>query len=138
MLRKCPSHGFDELTQIHIFRNGLQPQLKLLLDVDTPLILGRPFMKTERMMIDIDDGLMKLRFQDEEVCFDLSEAMKHPSDKGDCFRIDDMEEVIMQVESQVHVFNPLEKTLTKAFDVLNEEEEKEIEECLRDLDAFEE
>src|ERR1051325_601069 len=32
MLRKCPSHGFDELTQIHIFRNGLQPQHKLLLD----------------------------------------------------------------------------------------------------------
>jgi hypothetical protein len=23
MLRKCPNHGFDELTQIHIFRNGL-------------------------------------------------------------------------------------------------------------------
>lgn len=32
MLRKCPSHGFDELTQIHIFPNGLQPQHKLLLD----------------------------------------------------------------------------------------------------------
>src|ERR1043165_9623365 len=32
MLKKCPSHGFDELTQIHIFRNGLQPQHKLLLD----------------------------------------------------------------------------------------------------------
>src|SRR4051812_45337047 len=25
-------HGFDELTQIHIFRNGLQPQPKTLLD----------------------------------------------------------------------------------------------------------
>jgi hypothetical protein len=32
MLRKCPSHGFDELTQIHIFRNGLLQQTKLLLD----------------------------------------------------------------------------------------------------------
>src|ERR1051325_5020058 len=32
MLRKCPSHGFDEITQIHIFHNGLQPQPKLLLD----------------------------------------------------------------------------------------------------------
>ncbi|CAJ2661681.1 uncharacterized protein LOC123886209 [Trifolium pratense] len=32
MLRKCPSHGFDELTQIHIFRNGLLQQSKLLLD----------------------------------------------------------------------------------------------------------
>ncbi|MCI86580.1 hypothetical protein A2U01_0107861, partial [Trifolium medium] len=25
-------------------------------DDDVPLILGRPFMKTARMMIDIDDG----------------------------------------------------------------------------------
>ncbi|XP_058751159.1 uncharacterized protein LOC131624217 [Vicia villosa] len=65
-------------------------------DIDTPLILGRPFMKTVRMMIDIDDGLMKLRFQDEE------------------------------------------KTLTEALEVLNEDEEKEIEACLRDLDVSKE
>ena len=32
LLRKCPKHGFDELTHIHIFRNGLQQQSKLLLD----------------------------------------------------------------------------------------------------------
>ncbi|XP_058726409.1 uncharacterized protein LOC131597750 [Vicia villosa] len=34
-------------------------------DRDVPLILRRPFMKTSRMMIDIDDGLMKVRVQDE-------------------------------------------------------------------------
>ncbi|KAK2357770.1 hypothetical protein QL285_095012 [Trifolium repens] len=33
MLRRCPIHGFDDLTQIHIFRNGLLHQLKLFLDV---------------------------------------------------------------------------------------------------------
>src|SRR3954466_3842810 len=32
MLRKCKGHGFDDLTQIHIFRNGLQPVHKTLLD----------------------------------------------------------------------------------------------------------
>ncbi|XP_045810252.1 uncharacterized protein LOC123904661 [Trifolium pratense] len=36
-------------------------------DDDVPLILGRPFMKTARMMIDIDDGVMKVRVQDEEI-----------------------------------------------------------------------
>ncbi|XP_058745879.1 uncharacterized protein LOC131618729 [Vicia villosa] len=49
-------------------------------DRDVPLILGRPFMKTARMMIDIDDGLMKVRVQDEEVTFNLFEAMKHPKE----------------------------------------------------------
>ncbi|MCI81889.1 hypothetical protein A2U01_0103163, partial [Trifolium medium] len=33
---------------------------------DVPLILGRPFVKTAHMMIDIDDGIMKVRVQDEE------------------------------------------------------------------------
>ena len=35
MLRTCPNHGFVELTQIHIFHNGLLPQPKLLLDATT-------------------------------------------------------------------------------------------------------
>lgn len=34
MLRKCQGHGFDDLTQIHIFRHGLQPQPKTLLDAN--------------------------------------------------------------------------------------------------------
>ena len=61
-------------------------------DRDVPLILGRPFMKTARMMIDVDDGLMKVRVQDEEVTFNLFKAMKHPHDKHDSFRNDAIEE----------------------------------------------
>lgn len=50
-------------------------------DDDAPLILGRPFMKTARMMIDIDDGLMMVCVQDEEVYFNPFEAMKHSKDE---------------------------------------------------------
>lgn len=32
MLRRCPRHGFRELAEINMFRNGLQQQPKLLLD----------------------------------------------------------------------------------------------------------
>ena len=32
MIRKCKGHGFDELTLVHIFRNGLQSVHKTLLD----------------------------------------------------------------------------------------------------------
>lgn len=52
---------------------------------DAPLILSRPFRKTVRMMIGNDYGQMKVRVQDEEVCFNLFEAMKHSKDKSDCF-----------------------------------------------------
>ncbi len=32
LLRKCPNHGFDDKTQLYIFRHGLQQQPKMLLD----------------------------------------------------------------------------------------------------------
>jgi len=31
-LRKCPKHGFDDTTQIHMFRGGLLPEPKLIID----------------------------------------------------------------------------------------------------------
>jgi len=47
-------------------------------DVEVPLILGRPFTKTARVIIDVDKGKLKVYAQDEEVSFDIFEAMKHP------------------------------------------------------------
>jgi hypothetical protein len=75
-------------------------------DDDAPLILGRPFMKTARMMIDVDDGLMKVRVQNEEVTFDLFEAMKHSKDSRDSFRIDVIEEATFEVSKHIHEFVP--------------------------------
>src|ERR1043165_9832081 len=87
-------------------------------DVDAPLILGRPFMKTARMMIDIDDGLMKVRVQDEEICFNLFEAMKHPIDKKDFFKIDVIEEATQEVN--------------------DEEDSRDLEECLDGMEISKE
>ncbi|XP_058734111.1 uncharacterized protein LOC131605818 [Vicia villosa] len=71
-------------------------------DHDVPLILGRPFMKTTRMMIDIDDGIMKVRVQDTEVIFTLFESMKPPKDEHDNFRVDDEKGEIIEVDNQFH------------------------------------
>ncbi|XP_058783817.1 uncharacterized protein LOC131658555 [Vicia villosa] len=71
-------------------------------DRDVPLILGRPFMKTTRMMIDIDDGIMKVRVQDKEVIFTLFESMKPHKDEHDNFRIDDEKGEIIKVANQIH------------------------------------
>ncbi|XP_027927622.1 uncharacterized protein LOC114184513 [Vigna unguiculata] len=48
-------------------------------NVEVPLILGRPFMKTVRLLIDVD-GKPTVRVQDEEVNFNVFEAMSHPKD----------------------------------------------------------
>ncbi|XP_058784178.1 uncharacterized protein LOC131658947 [Vicia villosa] len=103
-------------------------------DKESPIILGRPFMKTARMMIDIDDSIMKLRVQDDEVCFNLFDAMKQPKDKSDCFRLDVTEEVAIEVASEIHLSNSLERSLVDSFNVLTQEEEKEIEVFVKELE----
>ncbi|KAK2373435.1 hypothetical protein QL285_074466 [Trifolium repens] len=107
-------------------------------DDDVPLILGRGFMKTACMMINIDDGVMKVRVQNEEVNFNLWEAMKHSNDKGACFKLDAIEEAILDVRKQMHRPSPLKQALTDAFNELDPDKEQEIEECLKELDSLNE
>ena len=40
-------------------------------DSEVPLILGRPFMKTAKVMIDVDDGKLTVKVQDDEVQFNV-------------------------------------------------------------------
>ncbi|XP_019455058.1 PREDICTED: uncharacterized protein LOC109356176 [Lupinus angustifolius] len=64
-------------------------------DAEVPLILGRPFMKTTRVNIDVDEGKLKVRGQDDEVNFNVFEAIHPPKDKQHCFRVDVGEEPYM-------------------------------------------
>ena len=95
-------------------------------DVEVPLILGRPFMKTARVLIDVDDGKLTMRVQDEEVNFNVFEAMSHPKDIGGCFRVDMLDEVLMSSKKDLHASSPLEKALIDAFETLNDKEEKRL------------
>jgi hypothetical protein len=107
-------------------------------DDDVPLILGRSFIKTARMMIDSDDGIMKVRVQDEEVSFNLWEAMKHPKGKGACFKLDATDEAITDARKQLHKPSSLEQALTDAFNELDPDKEEEVEDFLKKLDELEE
>ncbi|XP_048231755.1 uncharacterized protein LOC125370421 [Ricinus communis] len=59
----------------------------VILDVDgkssVPLILGRPFLTTSRAIIDVCDGKLELRVEDETVTFDLNNSMKQSLDHDD-------------------------------------------------------
>ncbi|XP_020209235.1 uncharacterized protein LOC109794168, partial [Cajanus cajan] len=107
-------------------------------DSEVPLILGRPFMKTAKVIIDVDDGKLKVRVQDDEVNFNVFEAMKHPSDKSGCFRVDVIDELCMEAQKSFSVATPLEKALVNAVSEINEEDEKEIQKCLEELDKAKE
>ena len=47
-------------------------------DKEIPIILGRPFLSTGRAMIDVQRGELKLRVHDDEVKFNVFEAVRHP------------------------------------------------------------
>ncbi|MCI43472.1 hypothetical protein A2U01_0064709, partial [Trifolium medium] len=72
------------------------------------------------------------------VSFNLWEAMKHPKDKGVCLKMDVIDEAVLDVKTKVMKPSPLEQVLTDAFTDIDSDEEQEIKECLRDLDALKE
>ena len=80
-------------------------------DNEVPLIFGRPFMKTSKIMIDVEDGKLTIRVQGDEVQFNVFEAMKHPKDKGECFQMDILDEVISNSRKYIQRKEGLEKNI---------------------------
>ncbi|XP_061342861.1 uncharacterized protein LOC133289024 [Gastrolobium bilobum] len=63
-------------------------------DAEIPLLLGRPFLATARAMIDVEQWKLMLRMNEETVTINVFESMKHPSDGGDFFMIDIIQEAV--------------------------------------------
>src|SRR3954469_10505843 len=72
MLRKCKGHGFDDLTQIHIFRNGLQPVHKTLLDATAGGSLMSKSAEDAIMIID------RMALNDLQTQHDRSPSQRKP------------------------------------------------------------
>ncbi|XP_015166292.1 uncharacterized protein [Solanum tuberosum] len=49
------------------------------IDVKVPIILGRPFLATDRALVDVESGKLKFRVNDDEVTFNIYKSMKQPS-----------------------------------------------------------
>ncbi|XP_022864005.1 uncharacterized protein LOC111384027 [Olea europaea var. sylvestris] len=47
-------------------------------DKDVPIILGRPFLDIARALIDVQQGQLTLRLGEEQVSFNVFNAMKYP------------------------------------------------------------
>ncbi|CAL0334640.1 unnamed protein product [Lupinus luteus] len=104
-------------------------------DKEVPLILGRPFMKTARVVIDVDDGKLKVRVDDQEVNFNVFEAMHHPRDKQHCFRMDVIDNLFLLDDIHMKSNNPLEKVLMGELEGSSPSEDKMMETYLAELDA---
>ena len=99
-------------------------------DKEIPIILGRPFLATGRAMIDVQRGELKLRVQEEEVKFNVFEAVRHPAESDTCFMAEMVEAI---VSSRSGLTDPLETSLVE-----NESENlsDEAEEYVKWMDSF--
>ncbi|MCH91321.1 hypothetical protein A2U01_0012248 [Trifolium medium] len=100
-----------------------------------PLLLGRPFLATGRALIDVEMGELMLRTHGEQIMFNVFEAMKRHDEDTECFWVDLVEEVVEDVFAEETPTPPLERVLVNSIDDLEEEWEREIELCLKNLDA---
>jgi hypothetical protein len=74
-------------------------------DDDIPLILGRPFLRTGICLIDLEDGTLTLKMYYEVVKLNVLEAIKHPKEKEECYRVDILNSIIgEQIKNKFQVY----------------------------------
>ena len=57
--------------------------MKMEEDTQVPLLLGRPFLATGAVLIDVQKGELTLRVGDEAVQFNINRSLEHPNVKSD-------------------------------------------------------
>jgi len=67
-------------------------------DNEVPLILGRPFMKTTRAIVDVDKRKLKVRTQDYEVTFNVFDGLKRSNAGKDCLQTDTSNEAFPETK----------------------------------------
>ncbi|XP_049358593.1 uncharacterized protein LOC125823236 [Solanum verrucosum] len=81
------------------------------IDAKIPIILGRPFLATGRVLVDVESGELKIRVNEDEVTFDMYKSMKHPSDIHVISTDDMVDEAVASVSHLMCSKEPLEVVL---------------------------
>ena len=102
------------------------------------LSLGRPFTNTANVGISVTEGKCTLQVDDEEITFDVREAMKHPKDKRACFKGDIIDEVIEEQTPQIVTPTPLKLVLTNVVEDLTPKHNDNLGECIQHLHSSKE
>jgi uncharacterized membrane protein len=66
-------------------------------DQTTPILLGRPFLKTSKTNVDVHSGTLTMEFDGEIVKFNIYDAMKYPGDDNPVYSIDVIDSLAHEV-----------------------------------------
>lgn len=66
-------------------------------DVEIPILLGRPFLAIERALVDVESGELKFQVNNEEVTFNVCKSMKQPNNLNVLSIINIVDDVVPSV-----------------------------------------
>ncbi|CAN6580886.1 unnamed protein product [Malus baccata var. baccata] len=85
-----------------------------------PILLGRPFMKTARIKIDVYKGTLTMEFDGEVINFNFSKTMRYPINDHSCFSIDVIDSLANEYLEELNE-DALEIAITKGIELKNQE-----------------
>nr|XP_009804736.1 PREDICTED: uncharacterized protein LOC104249911 [Nicotiana sylvestris] len=81
-------------------------------DYEVPIILGRPFLTTGKVLVDVEAGELTFRVGDKKVVFHVYKSMRQPNSNEVCSFVDLVTEVIIEdTSAMINVEDPLEAVL---------------------------
>ncbi|KAI3732622.1 hypothetical protein L1987_63829 [Smallanthus sonchifolius] len=100
-------------------------------DEGVPIILGRPFLRTAKALIDVYDGKFSLCVGDEKVTFEVARSMQHPNDSSDfsgpCHSVYFLNSFMSGVDQCLEYISGVDLLGGGVLDELEESEEEEEE-----------
>ncbi|XP_074278683.1 uncharacterized protein LOC141602278 [Silene latifolia] len=103
----------------------------------TPILFGKPFMKTSKTKIDVSNGNLTMEFDGRKLTYNIYDAMKQPSDSHSCYFLDIIEPIVSQIYMLCQR-DPLEVALTNDLEheglrvVLSQDVQESLEELKKE------
>ncbi|XP_073121882.1 uncharacterized protein [Henckelia pumila] len=91
-------------------------------DLNSPTLLGRPFLKTSKSIIDVDNGTLTMEFEGEITKFNIFDTLKNPSCESDVNILDvndhlsqGQKKFVIEDKLKEIVVRPAENSNSKSF-----------------------
>ncbi|XP_062119486.1 uncharacterized protein LOC133833899 [Humulus lupulus] len=93
---------------------------------DVPIILGRPFLATERTLIDVKKGEFTMRVSDQQVTFNVFNAMMFPDEIEECSKLIVIESIVIEKFHKEAFKDGVGVRSLKELEDLSEEEDSQV------------
>ncbi|XP_062103883.1 uncharacterized protein LOC133815004 [Humulus lupulus] len=100
----------------------------------TLVLLGRPFLKTDRAEIDVHEGTLTMEFDGKVIRFNIFEAMRYPSDVHSVSSIDILDSLLQRI-LDLHGDDKLDVVLREPIDLKKEDVTTEVKETVAALNS---